>query len=115
MQWGTARNLASNVVRGVSERLHRQPRDQRCRLSRQADAKNLKLQLGFSHDVEVPIPTGIQIKAIKPTRDRDHRRGPPEGRAACGRDPQPAPARALQGQGHQVLTEKIRRKEGKKK
>jgi large subunit ribosomal protein L6 len=33
----------------------------------QADAKNLKLQLGFSHDVEIPIPPGIQIKAVKPT------------------------------------------------
>ena len=35
--------------------------------SNQADAKLLKLQLGFSHDVEVPIPAGIQIKAVKPT------------------------------------------------
>ena len=69
----------------------------------QADAKNLKLQLGFSHDVEVPIPAGIQIKALKPTEieitGADRQKVGP----ARGRDPQPASARALQGQGHQVL------------
>ena len=69
----------------------------------QADAKKLKLQLGFSHDVEVPIPAGIQIKAVEADRDRDHRRGSSEGRTARRGDPQPASARALQGQGHQVL------------
>ena len=35
-------------------------------------------------------------------RGRDHRRGSSEGRSACGQHSQPAPAGALQGQGHQV-------------
>jgi len=102
MQWGTARNLASNVVRGVSDGFTVNLEINGVGYRAQADAKNLKLQLGFSHDVEVPIPTGIQIKAIKPTEieitGADRQKS-----AACGRDPQPAPARALQGQGHQVL------------
>ena len=67
MQWGTARNLASNVVRGVSDGFTVNLEINGVGYRAQADAKNLKLQLGFSHDVEVPIPAGIQIKAVKPT------------------------------------------------
>ena len=67
MQWGTARNLASNVVRGVSDGFTVNLEINGVGYRAQADAKVLKLQLGYSHDVEVPIPAGIQIKALKPT------------------------------------------------
>src|SRR4029077_4819260 len=67
MQWGTARNLASNVVKGVSDGFTINLEINGVGYRAQADAKNLKLQLGFSHDVEVPIPAGIHIKALKPT------------------------------------------------
>ena len=67
MQWGTARNLASNVVRGVSDGFTVNLEINGVGYRAQADAKMLKLQLGYSHDVEVPIPAGIQIKAVKPT------------------------------------------------
>ena len=103
MQWGTARNLASNLVKGVSDGFTINLEINGVGYRAQADAKNLKLQLGFSHDVEVPIPAGIQIKALKPTEieitGADRQKVGP----ARGRDPQPASARALQGQGHQVL------------
>ena len=89
MQWGTARA--------------------------QADAKNLKLQLGFSHDVEVPIPAGIQIKAVKPTEieitgsDRQ-KVGQLAAEIRSLRPPEP-----YKGKGIKYSTETIRRKEGKKK
>ena len=67
MQWGTARNLASNLVKGVSDGFTINLEINGVGYRAQADAKNLKLQLGFSHDVEVPIPAGIQIKALKPS------------------------------------------------
>ena len=67
MQWGTARNLASNVVRGVSDGFTVNLEINGVGYRAQADAKVLKLQLGYSHDVEVAIPAGIQIKAVKPT------------------------------------------------
>ena len=81
----------------------------------QADAKNLKLQLGFSHDVEVPIPAGIQIKALKPTEieitgaDRQ-KVGQLAAEIRSLRPPEP-----YKGKGIKYSTEKIRRKEGKKK
>ena len=34
----------------------------------QAQGKNLNLQLGFSHQVTLPIPAGITIKTAKPTQ-----------------------------------------------
>ena len=81
----------------------------------QADAKNLKLQLGFSHDVEVPIPAGIQIKALKPTEieitgaDRQ-KVGQLAAEIRSLRPPEP-----YKGKGIKYSTETIRRKEGKKK
>jgi len=115
MQWGTARNLASNMVRGVSDGFTINLEINGVGYRAQADAKNLKLQLGFSHDVEVPIPAGIQIKATKPTEieitgaDRQ-RVGQLAAEIRSLRPPEP-----YKGKGIKYSTETIRRKEGKKK
>ena len=115
MQWGTARNLAHNMVRGVSDGFTINLEINGVGYRAQADAKNLKLQLGFSHDVEVPIPAGIQIKAVKPTEieitgaDRQ-RVGQLAAEIRSLRPPEP-----YKGKGIKYSTETIRRKEGKKK
>ena len=115
MQWGTARNLVSNMVRGVSDGFTINLEINGVGYRAQADAKNLKLQLGFSHDVEVPIPAGIQIKAVKPTEieitgaDRQ-RVGQLAAEIRSLRPPEP-----YKGKGIKYSTETIRRKEGKKK
>ena len=115
MQWGTARNLASNVVRGVSDGFTVNLEINGVGYRAQADAKVLKLQLGYSHDVEVAIPAGIQIKAVKPTEveitgaDRQ-KVGQLAAEIRSLRPPEP-----YEGKGIKYSTEKIRRKEGKKK
>ncbi len=115
MQWGTARNLASNVVRGVSDGFTINLEINGVGYRASADAKMLKMQLGFSHDVEIPIPAGIQIKAVKPTEieisgaDRQ-RVGQIASEIRSLRPPEP-----YKGKGIKYSTEKIRRKEGKKK
>ncbi|WP_422000255.1 50S ribosomal protein L6 [Reyranella sp.] len=115
MQWGTARNLASNLVKGVSDGFTITLEINGVGYRAQADAKNLKLQLGFSHDVEMPIPAGIQIKAVKPTEieitgsDRQ-RVGQLAAEIRSLRPPEP-----YKGKGIKYSTETIRRKEGKKK
>ena len=115
MQWGTARNLASNVVRGVSDGFTVNLEINGVGYRAQADAKVLKLQLGYSHDVEVAIPAGIQIKAVKPTEveitgaDRQ-KVGQLAAEIRSLRPPEP-----YKGKGIKYSTEKIRRKEGKKK
>ena len=115
MQWGTARNLAGNMVKGVSDGFTVNLEINGVGYRAQADAKNLKLQLGFSHDVEVPIPAGIQIRAVKPTEieitgaDRQ-RVGQLAAEIRSLRPPEP-----YKGKGIKYSTETIRRKEGKKK
>ena len=114
MQWGTARNMVSNVVRGVSDGFTINLEINGVGYRAQADAKMLKMQLGFSHDVEIPIPTGIQIKAVKPTEieisgaDRQ-RVGQIAAEIRSLRPPEP-----YKGKGIKYSTETIRRKEGKK-
>jgi large subunit ribosomal protein L6 len=115
MQWGTARNLASNVVRGVSDGFTVKLEINGVGYRAQADAKVLKLQLGYSHDVEVAIPAGIQIKALRPTEveisgaDRQ-KVGQLAAEIRSLRPPEP-----YKGKGIKYSTETIRRKEGKKK
>ena len=114
MQWGTARNLASNMVRGVSDGFTVNLEINGVGYRAQADAKMLKLQLGYSHD-EVPIPAGITIKAPKPTEveitgaDRQ-KVGQLAAEIRSLRPPEP-----YKGKGIRYSTETIRRKEGKKK
>ena len=115
MQWGTARNLASNLVRGVSDGFTINLEINGVGYRAAADAKTLKMQLGFSHDIEIPIPAGIQIKAVKPTEveitgaDRQ-RVGQIAAEIRSLRPPEP-----YKGKGIKYSTETIRRKEGKKK
>src|SRR5260370_7442895 len=80
MQWGTARNLASNVVRGVSDGFTVNLEINGVGYRAQADAKVLKLQLGYSHDVEVPIPAGTQIKPLNPPQLHIPAPAPPNDR-----------------------------------
>ena len=115
MQWGTARAQANNMVKGVSDGFTVNLEINGVGYRAQADAKNLKLQLGFSHDVEVPIPAGIQIKAPKPTEveisgaDRQ-KVGQIAAEIRAYRGPEP-----YKGKGVKYDHETILRKEGKKK
>lgn len=115
MQWGTARNLASNVVRGVSDGFTINLEINGVGYRAAADAKMLKMQLGFSHDVEIPIPAGIQIKAVKPTEieisgsDRQ-RVGQIAAEIRSLRPPEP-----YKGKGIRYADEKVVIKETKKK
>ena len=115
MQWGTARARVNNMVKGVSDGFTINLEINGVGYRAQADAKNLKLQLGFSHDVEVPIPAGIQIKAPKPTEieitgaDRQ-KVGQLAAEIRSLRPPEP-----YKGKGIRYADEKIVIKETKKK
>ena len=112
---GLVRAHLQNMVKGVSDGFTINLEINGVGYRAAADAKNLKLQLGFSHDVEVPIPQGIQIKATKPTEieitgaDRQ-RVGQIAAEIRSLRPPEP-----YKGKGIKYSTETIRRKEGKKK
>ena len=65
--WGMSRTLVSNVVLGVSEGFSKNLEIEGVGYRAQVQGKKLILQLGYSHDVEYPIPEGIQIKCERPT------------------------------------------------
>ena len=77
--------------------------------------KVLQMQLGFSHDVDYPIPDDVTIKCEKPTsisiKGKDRQRvGQIAAEIRAYRPPEP-----YKGKGVKYETETILRKEGKKK
>ena len=113
--WGTTRALVNNMVAGVSTGFSKTLDISGVGYRAQVQGKNLQLQLGFSHDVVYPIPAGVTIKCEKPTQitisgaDRQ-RVGQVAAEIRAFRKPEP-----YKGKGIKYDSERIRRKEGKKK
>jgi large subunit ribosomal protein L6 len=114
-QWGLQRTLVNNLVQGVSKGFAQQLEIAGVGYRAAVQGKNLQLQLGYSHDVVYPIPTGIDIKCEKPTlilvSGIDKQKvGQVAAEIRGFRKPEP-----YKGKGIKYAEEKIRRKEGKKK
>jgi large subunit ribosomal protein L6 len=115
MMWGTTRALINNMVKGVSEGFTVNLEINGVGYRAAVEGKVLKLQLGYSHDVEYPIPDDVTMKCEKPTaisitgRDRQ-RVGQIAAEIRAYRGPEP-----YKGKGIKYETETILRKEGKKK
>lgn len=115
MMWGTMRSLAQGLVTGVTEGFTKNLEINGVGYRAQVEGKNLKLQLGFSHDVIFPIPEGIAIKCERPTAiavsgiDKQ-RVGQIAAEIRSYRPPEP-----YKGKGVKYADEFIFRKEGKKK
>jgi large subunit ribosomal protein L6 len=115
MQWGTARNLARNMVTGVSKGFQKNLEINGVGYRAAVQGKTLQLQLGYSHDVNVPIPDDLSVKCDKPTSvtisGRDKQRvGQLAAEIRAFRGPEP-----YKGKGIKYDAETILRKEGKKK
>ena len=100
--WGMHRTLVQNLVTGVTEGFTKVLEITGVGYRAAAQGRNLRLQLGYSHDVNIAVPEGLEVKTPDPDHGRDFGQRPAEGRPARRRDPSLAQARALQGQGHQV-------------
>jgi len=113
--WGTSRTLVSNLMTGVTKGFEEKLEITGVGYRAAVQGKNLQLQLGYSHDVVYPIPTGIDIKCEKPTlilvSGSDKQKvGQVAAEIRGFRKPEP-----YKGKGIKYAGEKIRRKEGKKK
>jgi len=113
--WGTARTVVNNLVIGVAEGFKKDLEINGVGYRAQVKGKNLVLQLGFSHDVEYPIPEGTKIQCA----DQTHISIEGANRQLVGqvaaeirgyRPPEP-----YKGKGVKYADEQILRKEGKKK
>jgi large subunit ribosomal protein L6 len=115
IMWGTTRNLVRNMLAGVSQGYSKSLDISGVGYRAAVQGKTLMLQLGYSHDVNYPIPADIQIKCEKPTSilitGADKQRvGQVAAEIRGYRKPEPYKGKGVMYQG-----EKILRKEGKKK
>jgi large subunit ribosomal protein L6 len=115
MMWGTTRNLARNLMQGVAQGFSRNLEINGVGYRASVQGKKLVLQLGYSHDIEYPIPADIAIKCEKPTAitvsGADKQRvGQVAAEIRAFRKPEP-----YKGKGIKYEKEFIVRKEGKKK
>ncbi|MFC4271045.1 50S ribosomal protein L6 [Sneathiella chungangensis] len=113
--WGMQRTLLSNLVEGVSNGFTKTLEVVGVGYRAAVQGKTLKLNLGFSHDVDFPIPDGIEIKCPSPTvieiSGADKQQvGQVAAVIRSYRKPEP-----YKGKGVKYADEYIFRKEGKKK
>jgi len=63
--WGTYRALFANIIEGLDKGFKKSLEINGVGYRAALEGKNLKLQLGFSHDVNYAIPEGIEVKIEK--------------------------------------------------
>jgi large subunit ribosomal protein L6 len=113
--WGTSRTLVNNLISGVTKGFEERLEINGVGYRAAVQGKSLNLQLGFSHDVNFPIPEGIAIATPKPTEivvtgiDKQ-KVGHVAAEIRGFRPPEP-----YKGKGVKYAGEYIFRKEGKKK
>jgi large subunit ribosomal protein L6 len=113
--WGMQRTLVSNLVIGVSDGFTKVLEITGVGYRASVQGSNLKLQLGYSHDVDFSIPEGITIKTpdqttVEITGNDKQRVGQVAAEIRRWRKPEP-----YKGKGIKYRGEVIFRKEGKKK
>jgi large subunit ribosomal protein L6 len=113
--WGMSRSLLANIVTGVTKGFEKRLEITGVGYRAALQGKNLQLSLGYSHEVNYPIPEGITIVTPKPTEivitgvDKQ-RVGQVAAEIRDFRPPEP-----YKGKGVRYAGEYIFRKEGKKK
>ena len=113
--WGMQRTNVQNLVTGVTEGFSKVLEITGVGYRAHAQGKNLKLQLGYSHDVNVAVPEGLEVKTPDNTTveisgiDRQ-KVGQLAAEIRRWRKPEP-----YKGKGINYRGEYIFRKEGKKK
>ena len=113
--WGLSRTLVANMVEGVTNGYERSLELVGVGYRAQMKGPALSMQLGFSHDVDVPPPAGITFATPKQTEIKISgidKQAVGEIAAQIRRIRPPEP---YKGKGVRYLGEKVRRKEGKKK
>ena len=113
--WGMQRTLVQNLVTGVTDGFTKVLEITGVGYRANAQGKMLKLQLGYSHDVDFAIPEGIEIKTpdnttIEISGMDKQQVGQVAAEIRRWRKPEP-----YKGKGIKYRGEYIFRKEGKKK
>ncbi|KQT32167.1 50S ribosomal protein L6 [Sphingomonas sp. Leaf412] len=113
--WGMQRTMVQNLVTGVTDGFTKKLLITGVGYRAAAQGRNLKLQLGYSHDVNIDVPEGIEVKTPDATTveisGADKQKvGQLAAEIRQWRKPEP-----YKGKGIKYAGEFIFRKEGKKK
>jgi large subunit ribosomal protein L6 len=113
--WGMQRTLVQNLVTGVTEGFTKTLEITGVGYRAAMQGKNLRLQLGYSHDVNVEVPADLTVATPDPTTivisgTDSQRVGQLAAEIRQWRKPEP-----YKGKGIKYRGEFIFRKEGKKK
>ena len=113
--WGMQRTLVSNLVEGVTAGFTKVLDIKGVGYRANAQGKTLKLQLGYSHDVDLAVPEGLEVKTPDQTTieiSGIDKQAVGQFAAEVRRWRKPEP---YKGKGIAYRGEYIFRKEGKKK
>lgn len=113
--WGMQRTLVQNLVTGVTEGFTKKLLITGVGYRAAAQGRKLKLQLGYSHDVDIDVPEGIEVKTpdnttVEISGADKQKVGQLAAEIRRWRKPEP-----YKGKGIKYAGEFIFRKEGKKK
>jgi large subunit ribosomal protein L6 len=113
--WATTQRNITNLLKGLTDGFERKLEINGVGLRANVQGNELVMQLGYSHDIRYPIPTGIKIAVEKQTaitiNGVDKQKvGQVAAEIRSFREPEP-----YKGKGIKYSDERIIRKEGKKK
>ena len=113
--WGMQRTLVQNLVTGVTDGFTKQLLITGVGYRAAAQGKTLRLQLGYSHDVDIAVPEGLEVKTpdnttVEISGADKQKVGQLAAEIRRWRKPEP-----YKGKGIKYDGEFIFRKEGKKK
>tara|TARA_B100001248_G_scaffold161781_1_gene122047 strand:+ start:193 stop:723 length:531 start_codon:yes stop_codon:yes gene_type:complete len=113
--WGTTRAVIANIINGVTNGFTKTLELNGTGYRASVSGSKLKLELGYSHDINFDIPKDVKIECpkqnlIKLTSINKERLGAAAAKIRSFRKPEP-----FKGKGIKYSDEYIFRKEGKKK
>ncbi len=113
--WGTTRAIIANIINGVTNGFTKTLELNGTGYRASVSGSKLKLELGYSHDINFDIPTDVKIECpkqnvIKLTSINKEKLGAAAAKIRSFRKPEP-----FKGKGIKYIDEYIFRKEGKKK
>lgn len=111
--FGTVRSIINNMVVGVSEGYKKTLLIEGVGYKAQMQGSNIVLSLGFSHEINYAVPTGIAVEVQGSTTVTVEGIDKHLVGQVAARIRDYAPAEPYKGKGVRYSDEKIRRKEGK--
>ncbi len=113
--WGTTRAIVANTINGVTNGFTKTLELNGTGYRASVSGSKLKLELGYSHDINYDIPSDVKIECpkqnlIKLTSINKEKLGAAAAKIRSFRKPEP-----FKGKGIKYIDEYIFRKEGKKK